>query len=113
VRIDKPGVGESEGDCGKSDFIQELTGYQSAFDEMLKYDFIDPERIVVIGLSNGGGTAPLVPRQHPVRGYVAASSWGRTMFYFPTPLSTVARSSRNLRKTASFSGVASMTSDFA
>jgi pimeloyl-ACP methyl ester carboxylesterase len=80
VRMDKPGVGESQGDCSKADFTQELTGYQSAFDEMLKYDFIDPEKIIVVGLSNGGGTAALVPRQHPVAGYIAASSWGRTWY---------------------------------
>jgi pimeloyl-ACP methyl ester carboxylesterase len=80
VRMDKPGVGESEGDCGKADFAEELSAYQSAFDEMLKYDFIDPKKIFVIGLSNGGGTSALVPRQHPVRGYIAASSWGRTWY---------------------------------
>jgi pimeloyl-ACP methyl ester carboxylesterase len=80
VRMDKPGVGESEGDCGKTDFTEELSGYQSAFDEMLKYDFIDPAKIFVIGLSNGGGTSALIPRQHPVRGYIAASSWGRTWY---------------------------------
>jgi pimeloyl-ACP methyl ester carboxylesterase len=80
VRMDKPGVGESQGDCGKTDFNTELSGYQSAFDEMLKYDFIDPARIFVVGLSNGGGTSALVPRQHPVRGYIAASSWGRTWY---------------------------------
>jgi len=80
VRMDKPGVGESEGDCGKADFTDELSGYQSAFDEMLKYDFIDSAKIFVIGLSNGGGTSALVPRQHPVRGYIAASSWGRTWY---------------------------------
>jgi pimeloyl-ACP methyl ester carboxylesterase len=80
MRMDKPGVGESQGDCNKTDFTQELAGYQSAFDEMLKYDFIDSANIFVIGLSNGGGTGPLVPRQHSVRGYVAASSWGRTWY---------------------------------
>jgi pimeloyl-ACP methyl ester carboxylesterase len=80
VRMDKPGVGESQGDCSKTDFDQELSGYQSAFEQMLKYDFIDPDRIIVIGLSNGGGVSPLVPRQHPVRGYIAASSWGRTWY---------------------------------
>src|SRR6266853_902022 len=80
VRMDKPGVGESQGDCGKADFTEELSGYQSAFDEMLKYDFIDPAKILVIGLSNGGGTSALIPRQHPVRGYIAASSWGRTWY---------------------------------
>jgi len=80
VRMDKPGVGESHGDCSQADFTGELSGYQSAFDEMLKYDFIDPWKIFVVGLSNGGGTAALVPRQHPVRGYIAASSWGRTWY---------------------------------
>ena len=80
VRMDKPGVGESQGDCSKTDFAQELSGCQSAFDEMLKYDFIDPTKIFLVGLSNGGGTSALVPRQHPVRGYIAASSWGRTWY---------------------------------
>ena len=80
VRMDKPGVGESQGDCSKSDFTVELSGYQSAFGEMLKYDFIDPSRVFVIGLSNGGGTAALISGQHPVRGYIAASSWGRTWY---------------------------------
>jgi pimeloyl-ACP methyl ester carboxylesterase len=80
VRMDKPGVGESEGECPKTDFTTELSGYQLAFEQMFKYDFIDPENIFVIGLSNGGGTAPLIPRQHPVRGYIAASSWGRTWY---------------------------------
>jgi len=88
VRMDKPGVGESHGDCSKTDVATELSGYQAAFDAMLKLDFIDPAKIFVVGLSNGGGTSALVPRQrgtsalvprqHPVRGYVAASSWGRT-----------------------------------
>jgi pimeloyl-ACP methyl ester carboxylesterase len=80
ARLDKPGVGESQGDCSHADFNSELSGYQSAFDEMLKYDFIDASRVFVIGLSNGGGTSPLIPRQHPVRGYIAVSSWGRTWY---------------------------------
>lgn len=53
VRMDKPGVGESQGDCSNTDFTTELSGYQAACDAMLKYDFIDPERIFVVGLSNG------------------------------------------------------------
>jgi pimeloyl-ACP methyl ester carboxylesterase len=61
VRMDKPGVGESSGDCGHTDFV-------------------DPDRVFVVGLSNGGGTSSLVPRQHAVRGYIAASSWGRTWY---------------------------------
>ena len=80
VRMDKPGVGESQGTCGKTDFQGELSGHQAAFDSLEKYDFIDLDRVFVIGLSNGGGTSALVPRQHVVRGYIVASSWGRTWY---------------------------------
>jgi pimeloyl-ACP methyl ester carboxylesterase len=78
--MDKPGVGESKGDCARTDFLTELSGYQAAFDSMEKYDFVDLDRILVIGLSNGGGTSVLIPRNNPVRGYIAASSWGRTWY---------------------------------
>jgi len=80
VRMDKPGVGESEGDCAKTDFQTELQGYRAAFDSMSKYDFLDLNRVFVVGLSNGGGTAPLIAGSHPVAGFVAASSWGRTWY---------------------------------
>jgi len=81
VRMDKPGVGESKGTpCNKADFQSELEGYQAAFDAMKKHDFIDLDRVFVLGISNGGGVAPLVTRQHRVRGFVAAGSWGRTWY---------------------------------
>jgi len=81
VRLDKPGVGESQGTpCNKADYQGELEGYRTAFDSMSKYDFIDTQRIFVVGLSNGGGVGPLVSRDRRVVGFVAASSWGRTWY---------------------------------
>src|SRR5260370_36028750 len=47
---------------------------------MSKYDFLDLDRVFVMGLSNGGGFAPLGSRQHPGRSFIAAGSWGRTWF---------------------------------
>lgn len=80
VRMDKPGVGDSQGTCAKADFKSEITGWQAAFRAMEQYDFIDMDRIFVLGMSNGGGFGPLVAQEHPVRGYIAASSWGRTWY---------------------------------
>lgn len=81
VRTEKPGVGESQGTPrDKSDFLGELEGYQAAFDTIGKHEFLDADRVIVIGLSNGGGFAPLVSRHHPVRGFIAAGSWGRTWY---------------------------------
>jgi len=71
-RVDKPGVGDSEGDCSKTDFDTELAGYRAAFKSLDRYDFIDQDRVYIFGLSNGGGFAPLVPdseaEQERVRG---------------------------------------------
>jgi pimeloyl-ACP methyl ester carboxylesterase len=47
---------------------------------MKRYGFLDLDRVLVIGMSNGGGFAPLVLRRHPVRGFIAAGSWGRTWY---------------------------------
>ena len=80
VRMDKPGVGESQGNCEKADFNDEMTGWRAAFESMSKYDFIDAARVIVVGLSNGGGFSPLAAGEHAVRGYVSAGSWGRTWY---------------------------------
>ncbi len=80
LRMDKPGVGDSQGNCAQADFESEMTGWQAAFDSMTKYDFIDRDRVFVVGLSNGGGFSPLVPHGRPVRGFVSCSSWGRTWY---------------------------------
>jgi uncharacterized protein len=81
VRVDKPGVGESQGTpCNKADYQGELEGYRAAFDSMNKYDFIETKQVFVVGLSNGGGVGPLVSSDHRVAGFVAAGSWGRTWY---------------------------------
>jgi pimeloyl-ACP methyl ester carboxylesterase len=99
MRMDKPGVGESEGICKQTDFLTELSGYRAAFDSLRKYQFIDLDRVFVVGLSNGGGTAPLVAQGKPVRGYVAASSWGRTWYEHMLELERV-RLSNDRKKSA-------------
>src|SRR5437762_14136042 len=72
-RVDKQGVGDSEGVCGETDFESELAGYRAAFHALQKYDFIDSNRVYVLGISNGGGFAPLNPEseaeQRAIRGY--------------------------------------------
>ena len=83
-RMDKQGVGDSEGDCGETDFESELTAYRAAFRAVKNYDFIDANRIYILGISNGGGFAPLVPEsdaeQAQVRGYISIGGWVKTWF---------------------------------
>jgi len=83
-RVDKQGVGDSEGDCAANDFESELAGYREAFRALKKYDFIDANRVYMLGISNGGGFAPLIPEseseQAQVVGYVSVGGWVKTWF---------------------------------
>jgi pimeloyl-ACP methyl ester carboxylesterase len=83
-RVDKQGVGDSEGNCAENDFESELGGYRAAFHALKNYEFIDSDRIYILGISNGGGFGPLVPEteseQAQVRGYVAVGGWVKTWF---------------------------------
>jgi hypothetical protein len=83
-RMDKQGVGDSEGICAETDFESELAGYRAAFRALKNYDFIDTKRIYILGISNGGGFAPLIPEseaeQAQVRGYISVGGWVKTWF---------------------------------
>ena len=83
-RMDKQGVGDSEGVCAETDFDSELAGYRAAFRALKNYDFIDTKKIYMLGISNGGGFAPLIPEsdteQAQVRGYISVGGWVKTWF---------------------------------
>jgi pimeloyl-ACP methyl ester carboxylesterase len=83
-RLDKQGVGDSEGVCAETDFDSELDGYRAAFRALKNYEFIDSNRIFILGISNGGGFAPLIPEsqaeQQQVRGYISVGGWAKTWF---------------------------------
>jgi len=80
ARLEKAGVGDSQGDCARTDFVAELDGYRRAFQALRSTAFVNTDRIFIFGLSNGGGFAPLVPEGAPVRGYVVVGGWIKTWF---------------------------------
>jgi pimeloyl-ACP methyl ester carboxylesterase len=83
-RMDKQGCGDSEGVCGETDFESELAGYRAAFRSLGRYEFIDADQVYLLGISNGGGFAPLIPESEAqrakVRGYVVTGGWVKTWF---------------------------------
>ena len=80
VRLEKPGVGDSEGNCATTDFKTELAAYQQAFQHLSSYAFIDTSAIFLFGISNGGGFAPLVADGAAVKGYVIDGGWIKTWY---------------------------------
>ena len=80
LRMDKAGAGDSEGDCAATDFLTELAEYRKALRKLADYPFVDTDRVFVLGLSNGGGFAPLVSDGMAVKGYVVAGGWIKTWY---------------------------------
>jgi alpha-beta hydrolase superfamily lysophospholipase len=83
VRVEKTGVGDSDGPPCYSDsggIGQEVRGYIAALKALTSYDAVDPERIYLFGHSAGTSLAPLVARNNPIRGIVAAGAMGTNFF---------------------------------
>jgi pimeloyl-ACP methyl ester carboxylesterase len=80
VRLEKAGVGDSEGDCGATDFTAELAAYRQTFRALKDFEFVDTARIFLFGISNGGGFAPLVAEGAQVMGYVVDGGWIKTWY---------------------------------
>lgn len=80
VRVEKPGVGDSEGGpAALVGFNEEVDIYRQALKALDKYDFVDRDRVYVFGHSMGGCHAPIVCSEIPVRGIVTygtvSDSW--------------------------------------
>ncbi|HEX2223506.1 MAG TPA: alpha/beta hydrolase [Thermoanaerobaculia bacterium] len=82
MRVDRPGVGDSAGPaCADTDFEMELAGWRAALKALKKHPAVDPDRVFLFGVSNGGGVAPLVTQTDPaekVAGYVVTGGWMKT-----------------------------------
>jgi dienelactone hydrolase len=74
MRVEKSGVGDSEGSpCESIGFEQELAGYRAALQALRSHPSVDPQRIYLLGISLGGVFAPLLGSETSVAGIVV---WG-------------------------------------
>ena len=82
-RVDKPGLGDSEGPpCGEVDLKSELDGYSAALKQLAAMPGVDPDRIYLFGHSMGGVLAPYLAKDVPVRGSVVYGTLVRTWFEY-------------------------------
>jgi uncharacterized protein len=82
IRVEKPGVGDSQGPpCGEIGYAQELEGYRAALAALTRDPRVDPNRIFLLGISLGGVFAPILAAQTPVHGIVAFG----TISFPPSP----------------------------
>jgi alpha-beta hydrolase superfamily lysophospholipase len=78
LRVDKPGVGDSEGVCADTDLETELDGSRAALAWLRAHPWVDASKIVIMGHSFSGAFLPFVASNTPVAGYIVLNSWVRT-----------------------------------
>jgi len=84
LRVEKPGVGDSEGPpCETIGYHQELAGYVAALQALQAEPSVDPSRIYLIGVSLGGVFAPIVAAGQRVAGISIYGSLDHTPSEYP------------------------------
>jgi pimeloyl-ACP methyl ester carboxylesterase len=78
VRVDKPGVGDSEGDCSKTALEDDLAAYRAAIRMALERPDVDASRLTLFGGSIGGAFAPLLAGEFKVHSIAVAGGFSRT-----------------------------------
>lgn len=79
VRVDKPGLGDSEGGPANTvDFDRELDAFRQAMKSLGKYDFIDQNNIFIFGHSMGGCQGPIIASEFKVKGLAVYGTVVRT-----------------------------------
>ncbi len=80
LRVEKPGVGDSEGDCGKTDFKTELNGYESAIKLLKSKPYVDTSKIIVYGNSMGSALAPYLANKYDLAGIISDGTFFKSWY---------------------------------
>jgi pimeloyl-ACP methyl ester carboxylesterase len=81
VRIEKPGVSDSEGpDCSATDLDHDMAAFRAGIRAALADPGADPARLVLFGGSVGGALVPILAREFKPRGIIATGGFTRTWY---------------------------------
>lgn len=80
MRVDKPGVGDSDGDCSETDFETELGGYRAAIRSLKTKSYVDTTKIIVYGASMGSTLAPVLANEFGLAGVISDGTFFKSWF---------------------------------
>ena len=80
MRVEKPGLGDSEGNCSQTDFNTELAGYEVALKSLKALPYVDAEKILIYGNSMGSAIAPYLANKYQANAVIADGTFFRSWF---------------------------------
>lgn len=90
-RVNKAGVGNSDGDCSALDLQDEISDHRAALEDLLNDPGVDPDRLFILGSSAGSATISTIGAGFDVKGYAYSGgfypSWYQHMAYIHHNLS--------------------------
>ena len=80
MRIEKPGVGDSEGACSQTDFHTELEGIREGIRLLKSKPYVDSTNIIVFGSSMGSAIAPSMVNEFGLAGVISDGTFFKTWY---------------------------------
>lgn len=80
MRVEKTGVGDSEGNCSTTDFHTDISGFRAAAALLKSKGYVDTTKIVVFGSSMGSALAPLIANEFNFAGVISEGTFFKTWF---------------------------------
>ncbi len=78
MRMERSGVGDSRGTpCQEIGFGEDFKNFQAGLKKLQTYDFVDQQKIFLIGLSMGGLIAPMMAKTEDLAGLIIYGSGGK------------------------------------
>ncbi|MEQ8928003.1 MAG: PDZ domain-containing protein [Fulvivirga sp.] len=80
MRVDKQGVGDSEGNCAEGDFEMDLAGYRAAIRKLKSLEYVDTTKIILYGSSMGSAQSPMLANEFNLAGVISDGTFFKTWF---------------------------------
>jgi pimeloyl-ACP methyl ester carboxylesterase len=80
MRVEKPGVGDSQGNCATCDLATELQMHRAALAALKKRPEVDTSRVYLLGISLGAGLSAVLGQGQNIKGYLVTGACTTTWF---------------------------------
>jgi len=80
MRVEKVGVGDSEGDCSQTDFLTEMAGYRAALQALKQKSYVDTTQIIIYGSNMGSAIAPTLANEFNLKGVISDGTFFKTWY---------------------------------